>query len=150
MDRCPGGSPKTPGRVASSSFGPITPDKDFVEPRVVSDPLSSSPRFVRRTSSSELAQDIGRLLRRLKRVPRQLFEGHETARIGAHRIGERGDRDDTQKRENVFGTRRDMEDLTEVKSRCGGGKMEASLFDLMPSKGVDDFVEIAKKCADDM
>ena len=49
-----------------------------------------------------------RLLRRLKRVA-FVFEGHETARIGAHWIGERGDRDDTQKRENVFGT-----DMTEI------------------------------------
>jgi len=45
-------------------------------------------------------------------------------------------------------------DMTEilkaVKVPLGGGKIEASLFDLMPKRCVDDFVEIAKKYADDM
>ena len=40
--------------------------------------------------------------------------------------------------------------LKAVKVPLGGGKMEASLFDLMPKRCVDDFVEIAKKYADDM
>ena len=40
--------------------------------------------------------------------------------------------------------------LKAVKVPLGGGKIEASLFDLMPKRCVDDFVEIAKKYADDM
>jgi hypothetical protein len=46
------------------------------------------------------------------------------------------------------------EDMTEilktVKVPLGGGKMEASLFDLMPKRCVDDFVDIAKRYADDL
>ena len=40
--------------------------------------------------------------------------------------------------------------LKTVKVPLGGGKMEASLFDLMPKRCVDDFVDIAKRYADDL
>jgi hypothetical protein len=52
------------------------------------------------------------------------------------------------------GNKCDERDVTEilktVKVPLGGGKIEASLFELMPKRCVDDFVDIAKKYADDM
>ena len=52
------------------------------------------------------------------------------------------------------GNKCDERDVTEilktVKVPLGGGKIEASLFELMPKRCVEDFVDIAKKYADDM
>jgi len=37
-----------------------------------------------------------------------------------------------------------------VKVPLGDGKCEQSLFDLMPKRSVDDFLDICKKFADDL
>ena len=126
---------------ASSNMG-----KDFVESFFdVADFLSGASSF----GTSELAENIGRdcyvdvngwhlFLKDMK--PQGSFhQGLANVVIGT--IVKNGKKCSEESMTEILKT---------VKVPLGGGKMEASLFDLMPKRCVDDFVDIAKRYADDL
>ncbi|CAL6441059.1 unnamed protein product [Bathycoccus prasinos] len=126
---------------ASSNMG-----KDFVESFFdVADFLSGASSF----GTSELAENIGRdcyvdvngwhlFLKDMK--PQGSFhQGLANVVIGT--IVKNGKKCSEEDMTEILKT---------VKVPLGGGKMEASLFDLMPKRCVDDFVGIAKRYADDL
>lgn len=126
---------------ASSNMG-----KDFVESFFdVADFLSGASSF----GTSELAENIGRdcyvdvngwhlFLKDMK--PQGSFhQGLANVVIGT--IVKNGKKCSEEDMTEILKT---------VKVPLGGGKMEASLFDLMPKRCVDDFVDIAKRYADDL
>ena len=126
---------------ASSNMG-----KDFVESFFdVADFLSGASSF----GTSELAENIGRdcyvdvngwhlFLKDMK--PQGSFhQGLANVVIGT--IVKNGKKCSEESMTEILKT---------VKVTLGGGKMEASLFDLMPKRCVDDFVDIAKRYADDL
>ena len=126
---------------ASSNMG-----KDFVESFFdVADFLSGASSF----GTSELAENIGRdcyvdvngwhlFLKDMK--PQGSFhQGLANVVIGT--IVKNGKKCSEEDMTEILKT---------VKVPLGGGKMEASLFDLMPKRCVDDFVDIAKRYADDV
>ena len=126
---------------ASSNMG-----KDFVESFFdVADFLSGASSF----GTSELAENIGRdcyvdvngwhlFLKDMK--PQGSFhQGLANVVIGT--IVKNGKKCSEENMTEILKT---------VKVPLGGGKMEASLFDLMPKRCVDDFVDIAKRYADDL
>ena len=127
--------------TASSNMG-----KDFVESFFdVADFLSGASSF----GTSELAENIGRdcyvdvngwhlFLKDMK--PQGSFhQGLANVVIGT--IVKNGKKCSEESMAEILKT---------VKVPLGGGKMEASLFDLMPKRCVDDFVDIAKRYADDL
>lgn len=127
--------------TASSNMG-----KDFVESFFdVADFLSGASSF----GTSELAENIGRdcyvdvngwhlFLKDMK--PQGSFhQGLANVVIGT--IVKNGKKCSEESMTEILKT---------VKVPLGGGKMEASLFDLMPKRCVDDFVDIAKRYADDL
>ena len=127
--------------TASSNMG-----KDFVESFFdVADFLSGASSF----GTSELAENIGRdcyvdvngwhlFLKDMK--PQGSFhQGLANVVIGT--IVKNGKKCSEEDMTEILKT---------VKVPLGGGKMEASLFDLMPKRCVDDFVDIAKRYADDL
>ena len=127
--------------TASSNMG-----KDFVESFFdVADFLSGASSF----GTSELAENIGRdcyvdvngwhlFLKDMK--PQGSFhQGLANVVIGT--IVKNGKKCSEEDMTEILKT---------VKVPLGGGKMEASLFDLMPKSCVDDFVDIAKRYADDL
>ena len=126
---------------ASSNMG-----KDFVESFFdVADFLSGASSF----GTSELAENIGRdcyvdvngwhlFLKDMK--PQGSFhQGLANVVIGT--IVKNGKKCSEEDMTEILKT---------VKVPLGGGKMEASLFDLMPKRCVDDFVDTAKRYADDL
>ncbi|CAL6432608.1 predicted protein [Bathycoccus prasinos] len=126
---------------ASSNMG-----KDFVESFFdVADFLSGASSF----GTSELAENIGRdcyvdvngwhlFLKDMK--PQGSFhQGLANVVIGT--IVKNGKKCSEEDMTEILKT---------VKVPLGEGKMEASLFDLMPKRCVDDFVDIAKRYADDL
>ena len=126
---------------ASSNMG-----KDFVESFFdVADFLSGASSF----GTSELAENIGRdcyvdvngwhlFLKDMK--PQGSFhQGLANVVIGT--IVKNGKKCSEENMTEILKT---------VKVPLGGGKMDASLFDLMPKRCVDDFVDIAKRYADDL
>ena len=126
---------------ASSNMG-----KDFVESFFdVADFLSGASSF----GTSELAENIGRdcyvdvngwhlFLKDMK--PQGSFhQGLANVVIGT--IVKNGKKCSEESMTEILKT---------VKVPLGGGKMEASLFDLMPKRCVDDFVDMAKRYADDV
>ena len=126
---------------ASSNMG-----KDFVESFFdVADFLSGASSF----GTSELAENIGRdcyvdvngwhlFLKDMK--PQGSFhQGLANVVIGT--IVKNGKKCSEESMTEILKT---------VKVPLGGGKMDASLFDLMPKRCVDDFVDIAKRYADDL
>jgi len=120
--------------------------KDFVESFFdVADFLSGASSF----GTSELAENIGRdcyvdvngwhlFLKDMK--PQGSFHGG-LANVVIGTIVKNGKKCSEEDMTEILKT---------VKVPLGGGKMEASLFDLMPKRCVDDFVDIAKRYADDL
>ena len=136
----------SPSVRANASSNDTNLGKDFVESFFdVADFLAGASSF----GTSELANDIGRdcyvdlngwhlFLRDMK--PQGSFHTG-LANVVVATIIKNGNKCDERDVTEILKT---------VKVPLGGGKIEASLFELMPKRCVEDFVDIAKKYADDM
>jgi len=136
----------SPSVRANASSNDTNLGKDFVESFFdVADFLAGASSF----GTSELANDIGRdcyvdlngwhlFLRDMK--PQGSFHTG-LANVVVATIIKNGNKCDERDVTEILKT---------VKVPLGGGKIEASLFELMPKRCVEDFVDIAKKYAEDM